>query len=287
MKTILMLTDFSENANHAAKTAAGIAAQLNVGVLLYNTYYDHPILPTYAGGPWVVEELMFRKKESSEQLDQLARQLRPIIADFAKGEYEPEIVYQCGEGSLGKNVAAIIAEKEVGLIVIGSSSDGSLDHFIFGSDTVDVIEHATCPVLIIPPKSAMNELKTVTLAITFELSDINAISCLTGLSKQLNFELQIVHVATPDKKVDAVAKSALLHHIEAMKAECVTYREIRGKQAAGRLQQFCKDNSSAILALVHHRSGFFSGLLNNSTTTKALKNQRMPLMVIPAGIIKN
>lgn len=63
MKTILMLTDFSENANHAAKTAAKLTKSLRSDILLYNTYYDHPILPTYAGGPWVVEEFVFRKEE--------------------------------------------------------------------------------------------------------------------------------------------------------------------------------------------------------------------------------
>ncbi|MBD1384618.1 hypothetical protein IDJ75_04950 [Mucilaginibacter rigui] len=68
MKKILMLTGFSENADHAAQTVAKVAPQLNTDILLYHTYYDHPILPTYAGGPLVVEEFAFRKEESTAKL---------------------------------------------------------------------------------------------------------------------------------------------------------------------------------------------------------------------------
>lgn len=58
-----MLTDFSENAIHAAKAAGRIVPQLNAAILIYSTYYDHPILPTYASGYWVVESV-FQKDES-------------------------------------------------------------------------------------------------------------------------------------------------------------------------------------------------------------------------------
>ncbi|MEO6850961.1 MAG: universal stress protein, partial [Mucilaginibacter sp.] len=85
--------------------------------------------------------------------------MRHIIAGISKVGFKPKTDYQCGEGSLGKNTAAIIRENKVGLVVIGSSTDSSIDHLLFGSDTMDVIDHASCPVLIIPPKAEMNNLK--------------------------------------------------------------------------------------------------------------------------------
>jgi len=287
MKTILMLTDFSENANHAAKTAIKIAINLNADILLYNTYYDRPLLPTYAGGPWVLQELVLRKDESTAQLSQLAIQLRHLMADIPKYGFKPKTGYQCGEGSLGKNTEAIIQENNVGLVVIGSSTDSSADHLLFGSDTMDVIDHASCPVLIIPPKAEMTELKKVTLAVAFELTDINAISFLTDLGKQLNFQLEIVHVSLLEKSDNPAKENATLNHIDAIKQDNITYLEIRGKDVAKRLTRLCKDNGSAILALVHHQNSFFSGLFYNSTTAHALENQRIPLMVIPSGITTN
>lgn len=284
MKKILMLTDFSENANHAAKAAAKIVPLLNADILLYNTYYDHPILPTYAGGPWVVEEFVFQKDESTAKLSQLAIQLRHVLTGISKGGFKPKTDYQCGEGSLGKNIAVIIPENNVGLVVIGSSMDSSMDHLLFGSDTMDVIDHAVCPVLIIPPKAEMNELKKVTLAIAFELADINAISYMTNLSKKLGFQLEIVHVSLLEENDDPVKENAILTHVNAVKHENITYQEIKGKDVIKRLNRLCKDNGSAMLALVHHQNGFFSGLFSRSTTAAAVDQQHLPLMVIPAGM---
>ncbi|WP_431200619.1 universal stress protein [Mucilaginibacter sp. P19] len=156
MNIILMLTDFSENANHAAKTAAKALRNLNADILLYNTYYDHPILPTYAGGPWVVEEFVFRKDESEVRLGQLASQLRHIIADLTIEGVEPKIDYQIGEGSLGRNTAAVIQDNNIDLVVIGSSTDSSLDHLIFGRDTMQVIDHLVPPRIDHPAKSGFS-----------------------------------------------------------------------------------------------------------------------------------
>lgn len=285
MKTILMLTDFSINANHAAKTAAKALRNLNADILLYNTYYDHPILPTYAGGPWVVEEFVFRKDESAARLGQLAIQLKHIIADQTTKGIEPKIDYQFGEGSLGRNTAAVIQENNVDLVVIGSNTDSSLDHLIFGRDTMQVIDYSSCPVLIIPPTADLARLKKVTLATAFELADINAINYLTGLQKQLHFHLEIVHVSAIEEEGAPVKEKALLNHIEAIKQDNITFHEIRGKDVIKRLNRLCKDNGSDILALVHYQNSFLSGLFDKSTAVAALNNQHLPLIVIPAEMV--
>src|SRR6185437_11361836 len=268
-----MLTDFSENANRAAKAATKIVKSLNSDILLYNNYYNHPTLLAYAGGPCVVDELILRKEESTAKLSQLAIQLRRIIVEISKDGYRPKTDYACGEGPLGKNTAAIIEENNIGLVVVGSSTDSSIEHLLFGSDTMDVIDHASCPVLIIPPRAEMNELKRVTLAISFELSDINAINYLTCLGKQLNFQLEIVHVSLSEKSDDPVNENAIVNHMNVIKSNNVTYLEIRGRDVVKRLTTRCKDNGSAMLALVHHQGGFFSGLFDKSTTAAALDNQ--------------
>ncbi|SDP97127.1 Nucleotide-binding universal stress protein, UspA family [Mucilaginibacter sp. OK268] len=282
MKTILMLTDFSENANHAAKTATKVLRSLNADILLYNTYYDHPILSAYSGGPWVVEGFVFQKAESIAKLSQLTLQLRHIIAGISKDGFEPKTDYQCGEGPLGRNTAVIIEENKAGLVVIGGSTNGSLNHLIFGSDTMDVIDHSFCPVLIIPPKAEMNQLKKVTLAIDFELADINAINYLTHLGKQLNFQLEIVHVSVLEEKDDPVKEKAILNHIHAIKQDNITYLEIRGKDVVKRLNRLCKDSGSDMLALVHYQDGFLPDLFDRSTTAAVLYNQHIPLMVLPS-----
>lgn len=282
MKTILALTDFSENANHAAKTIAALAKNLRADILLYNTYYDHPILPDYSGGASVAEGFVLSKSKSAVQLSQLAIQLKQIIAKTAGNDFIPKTSYLCGEGALGENAAAVITENDVELVVIGNSTDSTIDHLIFGSDTMDVIDHASCPVLIIPPKADICHLKKVTLATAFELSAINAINYLGKLGQKLNFELEVIHVSVFEEKDDPVKEKAIQNHINAIKQADITYKQIWGQHVVKRLNRLCAENGSDMLALVHHQQGLFSSIFNKSTTVAAIAGNHIPLMIIPS-----
>jgi len=282
MKTILVLTDFSENAGHAAKTIAGFAKSLSADILLYNTYYDHPILPDYSGGPSVAEAFVLSKSKSTAQLNELTNQLTQVIAESSGDGFSPQIRFLCGEGALGKNIEAVIPENDVELVVIGNSTDSTIDHLIFGSDTMDVLDHSPCPVLIIPPKAEMRHLKKVTLATAFELSAINAINYLGNLGQKLNFELEVVHVSVFEEKDDPVKEKAIQNHINAIKQADITYKQIWGKDVVKRLNRLCVENDSDMLALIHHQQDFFSTIFSKSATAAVVAGSNIPLLVIPS-----
>jgi nucleotide-binding universal stress UspA family protein len=285
MQTVLMLTDFSENANHAAKSAAKIVPKLSADILLYHTYYNHPILTSFATGPWVVEDFMLRKNESIEQLSYLANQLKHILAGISPNGFETKAAYQCGEGPLEENTAMIIRENDIELVVIGSRTNRPLNRLIFGSDSMAVIRHASCPVLIVPPKVEMNMLKKVTFATDFELADINAINYLIGFSKKLGLPLEVVHVSVSSEKDDPVKEATILTHINGLKQAGATYQDIRGKDVVKRLHRFCNTEGPAILAMAHYHVDWLSNLFNRSATDAALDNPSVPLLVIPSEMV--
>jgi len=258
--------------------------RLHTDILLFNTYYDHPIMPSYSGGPWVVEEFVFRKDESTAQLSKLAIQLRHIIKDLSKNNFKPVINYQSGEGALGHNLSVILKEKDIEFIVMGGSSHSNLEHLFFGNDTMEVINRSSCPVLIIHPKAGLKKLKKVTLATAFELSDINAINYLIELSKKFDFQLEIAHVSLLEENEDPIKKKAMQSHIDLLKQPNLTYHQIKGKDVVRRLHSLCKENGSDMLALVHYQHGFFSNIFKKCVTEETLLNHHIPLMVIPGNM---
>lgn len=284
MKTIVILTDFSKNAEHAAISSAMLVEKLNATVFLYHTYYDSPLIGAYARGSMVVDEFLLLAKESVVKLNQLAIRLRSTIIHSSLLNFHPEINYQCGEGSLGNNVTSILKEKETELIIMGASARSTIHNLFFGSDTLSVIENSTRPVLIIPQKAEMNKIKKVTLATAFELEDINAITYLVELSKMFTYELEIVHVSLQGQSENPGKGKAIQTHIRAIRQNNVSYREIHGKDAIKRLNNLCKENGSDLLALVHYRHGFFSNIFKKSNTAQAVLSHHIPLMVIPAGM---
>jgi nucleotide-binding universal stress UspA family protein len=284
MRTILVLTDFSKNAKHAAMFAARLVEKLRTGVFLYHTYYDGPLIGAYARGSMIIDEFSLLAKESAAKLDQLAVNIRNAVADLSDQDFNPVIDFQSGEGSLGNNISSILKEKQIEMIVMGGSARSTVHNLFFGSDTLSVIDNSFRPVLIIPAEAEMKKLQKVTLATAFELEDINAISYLIELSKVFQYDLEIVHVSLLGKGEDPVKEKAIQSHINAIKQNNITYREIRGKEVIKRLNNLCKDNGSDILALVHHRRGFFSNIFSKSNTEQALFSHRIPLLVIPAEI---
>ena len=168
MKTILVLTDFTKNAAHAASSALMLAEKLGTRLLLFNTFYNMPILPSNGGssGPWVVEDLVLRETDCDKKLKQLSADLQKQVRPHSANK--PQIAVQYGEGELSRNIETILQEIDVELIVMGARSGSAINHIFTGSDTRAVIDRATRPVLIIPENQGLQNLRKITFATNFE-----------------------------------------------------------------------------------------------------------------------
>src|SRR6185503_18781016 len=281
MNAILILTDFSENASQAARAATLLIEKLHSDVVLYHTYYDSPEFLSYAGGTLLVDELALRKEDAIVKLDQLATTLRADIKHLSHGAFCPAIKYQCSEGPLRKNVSAILNKRDVELIVMGCPSGTDLSHLLFGSDTLSVMDAASRPVLVIPPKFDFGATKKITLATNFEPADIDAIAYLTRLCKNLGYELNVVHVNVYGENEDPSEKLAIQTFLD---NQCISYNEIRGKNVMNRLGTLCEESRSDILAIIHYDNGFFSNIFRKSNTAQVVLNHPIPLLIIPGKL---
>lgn len=282
MKTVLILTDFSDNAAHAAISGVLLSGQLHANVLLFNTYVKVPMVPYFPGGPWVAEDYSEWDDQSKDNLNKLAASLQTVIDQFDSEKRKPTIYTKCGEGDLGRNVTEISHKKDIELIVMGSSSESTLNHILFGSDASAVIQHASCPVLVIPPKSDLNKINKVVFATDFKDADLKALHYLIKLGKLFNFKLEIFHVSLlgEDEKIKNEREMAFVEHVGRLKYPGITYKEIKGKDVVHRLNNLCKETAADLLAIVYDQHSFFMRILQESTTKKALTNQKMPLMIL-------
>ncbi len=286
MKTILVLTDFSKNAEHAAKAAIVLSENLHTNVLLYNVVLGVPIAPYYAQGILVTENDLWLHEESKNKLDSLAERLE-TEDPAACGQFSPSINVQCGEGSLGDNIVDIIEHHNIELIIMGAKTSSTFDHILFGSDTNSVIKHTTRPVLVIPQQSDLKSIQKVTFASDFSNGDLNAVNYLVTLGRVFHFNLEIVHVSVfseNDSKNEEQGKE-FVSKVKQLRYLNIIYKDIRGKDVINRLNQHCIETRSDILTMVHYQGSFFSGLLHQSTTKEALSHQKIPLLVIPSKML--
>jgi len=148
--SILLPTDFSENAGHAIRYATSLARQFGASIICLHVI--EPVLPS-VGYTGLTEPLPM--SDLSEQLEEAAIQELPKVAGsnvFSDISVE-EII---SHGDASTEIVRVAKERAVDLIVIASHGRTGLGRILFGSTAESVVRHASCPVLVVKPE-AQNE----------------------------------------------------------------------------------------------------------------------------------
>lgn len=282
MKTILVPTDFSKGAVHAAETAVWFAEKIQSRVLLWNCSPKVPVMPGYMGGTFLAQTAG-GSTDCQDNFERIKGKLEDFITG-AGGAYMPQVNTRHSEGGFREELTKLLDENTFELIVIGAPAGCAVEHIFTGSHTLATIEAANCPVLIVPSRATVYQINKLVFATDYETKDVYALRYLAALSQKLGFEIEIVHVTINGKaeqntlarqEEDFKKKLTVLNGIP------VSIKEIRGKDVVGRLNRVSKQTSADILAMSHHHYSFFKRLFTQSTVEKALSHQKTPLLVIP------
>lgn len=283
MKKILVLTDYSDNADHAAAAAIPLCAKLHANILLFNTFASQPVLSEFGGTPYAVEQMIWLD-ESKEKITYLKESLEKLVAKVQHGEHKPSIDCQREEGSLQYQLKFLLERKDIELIIMGARSGTTMEHLLIGSDTSTVINQTNRPVLIIPQSADLKKIKKVTIACDFDEGDLNAVHYLIKLGRLFDFHLEILHVSLwgHDDSREMEMKSKFVNRVRRYRYPNLSYQDISGKELPARLNRHCEENESDLLVLVHDHHSFLSRIFKGSHTGEQLKHQQIPVMVIPS-----
>lgn len=158
------------------------------------------------------------------------------------------------------------------------------DDPLTGSDTSAVIRNATRPVLVMPQKADLRQIRKVIFATDFDESDLMAIHYLMNLGKLLNYQLDIIHVSKPGKHKIAAKELDFQEQLNQLHYQGLNYRKVNGKDLVTRLNELASEDGPAILALLHHQVPFFFRLFTPSKTKTALARQLTPLLIFPSNM---
>lgn len=280
MKNVLILTDFSANATHASQTGVMLAKRLHANILLFNASMAKP---AYAGGPTFVEEVFYVEEDNCGRLKGLACQISDSLQED-ETNWKPSVHHEVRLNRLSSGIKSITKEKTIEMIVMGAREGSAIDHFLAGSDTFSVIDHANRPVLVIPDDVDMSDLKKVVFATDFTEQDIEAVRYLVKWGGIFNFHLEIVHVdlLADDDLTKGLRKKEFMKHIQRFRYPDITVQQIHGKDVVNRLSRLCDELGADLLAFPHYHDSFFSKIFRQSITRKALEKQKIPTLVFPS-----
>jgi len=139
IKTILVPTDFSENADRALATAIQFARAFEAQIQLLHIY-DIPDTSTVYEVTFPAGVVEGIRKAARLKLEALKEQAT------AEGiELSTELVF----GSASQRIVEYAEESKADLIVMGTRGHGRLTHFFLGSVAERTLRTAPCPVLTV------------------------------------------------------------------------------------------------------------------------------------------
>jgi nucleotide-binding universal stress UspA family protein len=185
----LFATDFSSTTELALPYLIAIASQ--PGARIYAVHVVHPavypLLPPSEWNKMAHDEEEFRNRRSYE----LEEKLQGVSHEF---------LFPVGD--VWQNLAKIISDKNVDLLILGTHGRTGIGKVLMGSVAESIFRQAACPVLSVGPAVSSNaghttpvKLDRVLYATDFSPGSLSAAPYASYLAKEHRAELILVHSA--------------------------------------------------------------------------------------------
>ncbi|MFD1628440.1 universal stress protein [Pseudopedobacter beijingensis] len=268
MKTIIVATDFSAEAENALEYAAEAARNLNAKVILFNsfmlpTHYANTLFPSSA-----LDEIKTLNIASLKER-----------ADKINTKYGVETLCLTSFLNMEEELENIIKQHEADMIVMGTAQKSVMQD-IFGNTTTTAIAKLKVPVLAIPMHAKYKGIKKILFACDI-LRGVHSyiLDRIKIFAEKMGAEIEIFHVhkqtgliedSYTKKKIDVKLKN--IHH---------SYKEVESNTVIKEIENEIKEIGADLLIMVPYQYGFWSSIVHASKTRIMASNSEVPLLSIP------
>lgn len=272
MKTILVPTDFSKNANNALNYAIEIAKKEHAKIILLHAFhvaYIYPDIP--------IQDLT----EQIQAEEQLAHKQLKLLCDKVEesGTLKCEFIYK--ESLAVDFILYTIKKKKPDLVIMGTRGASGIKELIIGSNTAKVVEKAKCPVIVVPEKSSFSPIKNITYATDYNLSDINVLEKLIEIAKLFDAKITLLHVCfevfthEAEEEFLDIFKNKVKNEIHYHKMD---FKLVYGNNFVDVLDNYIKHESPDLISMSTHYKNLFDKLFGTNSTKKMTYHTTIPLL---------
>ncbi len=273
MKTILVPTDFSDTANKARDYAIQIARELDAQIILLNTYHI-PYSGASSGTLVNLDKVALEEAEKS-----MSNQSEYLNLNYS------DILFKtlCKPGLLVDSVGRIGKNKEVDLIVMGTTGASGVFENYLGSNTSALIGSINIPLIAVPSSSTNNFPKKIVVANDLmqsgkdELYDILK-ELVVKTESTVDFLFIMDEESQMEKKVQRLISAKFDEHFDT-NYHPFHFRE--NENVKDGILEYLEKNSFDLLTVVSHQRSFWEGLFHKSVSKSLVKNASLPILILP------
>jgi len=271
MKTILLLTNFSETSRKAIINYLKVYASSvkeDAQFILLNTYKR---IKTGQSTMVRFEDVLAQYSKQDLQNELLKIQEIPELKDL-------NIITHSEYGDLVDVVEKFNAERDIDLIVMGTKGSNLLKELLLGSDTDRLIRLSKNPVLVIPENIEFKKPEKIVFATQIkECRNKEEFRKLIGIIKSFDAELLILNVYKENKPTVPFFESRME---EELKDIYHSFSYVQNRDIAAGVSEFAKNNKAQLLTIIDHKANILSQLFKHSVKYKLTQSAELPLLII-------
>jgi len=272
METLLVLTDFSDTAEHAALYSCMLARHLQSKIIvLYHSYMAGVF---FDEGVALVNEMETLSQASLHNLQQLESHIKENIP-------QNTIIRLRSDTLMLGDINTVAKEEGASLIIMGTVSKNKLEEIVMGSSAITVCKSSDYPVVLVPAYVKMQVPQHIIFAC--DLKEVEKTIPETKLKLLLNefkLPLNILNVEDESKYYvpETQTGSVTLHDM--LKEYNPEYYNIKSVNVVDGIIEFSRQYAATLVLLISKRHHFMEGLFYRSLTRKLAYVSPYPLVVL-------
>ncbi|MFN4146370.1 MAG: universal stress protein [Runella sp.] len=274
MKTILVPTDFSENAFHAAKYAAVLAQQYDMGLRLVHVFTLH-IVSEIPHSSFIEAEINRQQHDADDSMAKFKQKLANE-ANIDARRIETKVL----SGFLVEHILNYAENTDVAMIVMGTRGASTWIDRWLGTNAQHIMEKAACPVWVVPSNTPLTPPKYVIYASDFRGDEVAEINTILPILRPLGARLTVVHIRPDDAlTIGTELEDTLKELRQTFKNENVTVKNLNRRTITGGLKTYLKNQKPDLLAVMRTERGFWENLFLKSISKHFVQEATQPVLV--------
>lgn len=271
MKNILVPCDFSKPSIEAFKMAVDIASKSKgivtvLHVIHISTMYD----PNFLGEPVPYSQQFFTSMEEDAKTA-----FTEMQKNYGKNQ---KMNLEITVGGLFESINRVTEEKQIDLVVMGTSGSSGVQEIIIGSNTEKAVRFSKVPVLAVHQASEINSLKNILLPTTGNLDQSDFISKVKDLQAFLKAKLHILLINTPnDFKRDEEGKEILTEYVKHYQLSNYELHFKSYKKEEEGIIDFASTTKMDLIAMATHSRRGLAHLFSGSVTENVVNHVPTPV----------
>lgn len=271
MKTFLVPVDFSLTSVNAAEYAVDLTKNItDAEIILYHVYsrISFATLTDRDEGS--------RKMVTDNELNSLKEKL--VASD------NQTITVESEEGSFMECLESYVMSNHIDMVVMGITGSSRITQVFMGTNTLNVVRHLTCPVMIIPPDAKFTGIKNVLF--TSDFKDVARTTPFGSLKKILDIFKPKLNILNVDSEHYIELTDEFKLEREAMEDKLGVYNPefsfLRAYDFLEGINRFAEAKDIDAIITVPRKHSFLSQLFKTSHTKKLAYHSHVPTIAITA-----